>query len=424
ELYGFAPVETPSIENLTTLLGKYGEEGDQLLYRILHRRDALKRALEADDISESTLSDLGLRYDLTVPLARVVAQYGDLPRFFKRYQIQPVWRADRPGRGRFREFYQCDVDVTGTSNLIAEADVLSAVARVLEELGFSDFTIQVNHRQLLAKMISAAGIDPTLEESALVAVDKLEKVGRDGVLGELEQRGIESGQAESLLQFICRDGEESNQAIAERLRSSLDSEKASAAIDQLLELLETTESGPAGGHLRLSPGLARWLGYYTGPIFEITVTDLAGSLGGGGRYDDLVGMFGKQAVPAVGFSLGLERILLVMEEREMYPPLQVGPQLVLCSMGVEPASVFKVAEALREQGLRVEIYPEPAKLGKQLQYADSEGVKSPCAAILGEDELNNGTLTLKALASGAQSTVPIPEVSARLEALLEAPAAG
>ena len=424
EQYGFQAIETPSIENLSTLLGKYGEEGDQLLYRILHRRDALRRALEQDEIQEADLADLGLRYDLTVPLARVIAQYGNLPRFFKRYQIQPVWRADRPGRGRFREFYQCDVDVTGTSSLIAEADVLSAVARVLEELGFSDFTIQVNHRQLLTKMISAAGIDPALEESALIAVDKLEKVGRDGVLGELTQRGIESRQAESLLQFICRDEEESNHAIAERLRSSLDSEKASAAIDQLLELLKTTESGPAGGHLRLSPGLARGLGYYTGPIFEITVTDLAGSLGGGGRYDDLVGMFGKQAVPAVGFSLGLERILLVMEEREMYPPLQVGPQLVLCSMGVEPASVFKVAEALREQGLRVEIYPEPAKLGKQLQYADSEGVKSPCAAILGEDELNNGTLTLKALASGAQSTVPIPEVSARLEALLEAPAAG
>ena len=423
EQYGFQPIETPSIENLSTLLGKYGEEGDQLLYRILHRRDALRRALEQDEIQEADLADLGLRYDLTVPLARVIAQYGSLPRFFKRYQIQPVWRADRPGRGRFREFYQCDVDVTGTSSLIAEADVLSAVARVLEELGFSDFTIQVNHRQLLTKMISAAGIDPTLEESALVAVDKLEKVGRDGVLGELEQRGIESGQAESLLQFICRDGEESNQAIAERLRSSLDSEKASAAIDQLLELLETTECGPAGGHLRLSPGLARGLGYYTGPIFEITVTDLAGSLGGGGRYDDLVGMFGKQAVPAVGFSLGLERILLVMEEREMYPSLQVGPQLVLCSMGVEPASVFKVAEALREQGLRVEIYPEPAKLGKQLQYADSEGIRSPCAAILGEDELNNGTLTLKALASGVQSTVPIPEVSASLEALLAAPVA-
>ena len=423
EQYGFQPIETPSIENLSTLLGKYGEEGDQLLYRILHRRDALRRALEQDKIQEADLADLGLRYDLTVPLARVIAQYGNLPRFFKRYQIQPVWRADRPGRGRFREFYQCDVDVTGTSSLIAEADVLSAVARVLEELGFSDFTIQVNHRQLLTKMISAAGIDPALEESSLVAVDKLQKIGRNGVLEELAQRGIESQQAEALLQFICREGEESNQAIAERLRSSLDSDKASAAIDQLLELLETTESGPAGGHLRLSPALARGLGYYTGPIFEITVTDLAGSLGGGGRYDDLVGMFGKQAVPAVGFSLGLERILLVMEEREMYPPLQVGPQLVLCSMGVEPANVFKVAEALREQGLRVEIYPEPAKLGKQLQYADSEGVRSPCAAILGEDELSNGTLTLKALASGAQSTVPIPEVSARLEALLEDPAA-
>ena len=166
ELYGFAPIETPSIENLTTLLGKYGTEGDQLLYRILHRRDALKRALEKDEVTEGELSDLGLRYDLTVPLARVVAQYGDLPKFFKRYQIQPVWRADRPGRGRFREFYQCDVDVTGTDSLLAEADVLTAVAKVLEELGFTDFTIQLNHRRLLSLLIAAAGIDPEQEESA------------------------------------------------------------------------------------------------------------------------------------------------------------------------------------------------------------------------------------------------------------------
>lgn len=419
ELYGFSPVETPSIENLTTLLGKYGEEGDQLLYRILHRRDALKRALEADETSEETLSDLGLRYDLTVPLARVVAQYGDLPRFFKRYQIQPVWRADRPGRGRFREFYQCDVDITGTESLLAEADVLSAVSRVLQELGFSDFTIQLNHRDLLTSLIGAAGIDASLEESALVAVDKLDKIGEEGVTGELIKRGIDADSATRLLSLIKRDDQETDEELAEKLKASIGCEKSNAAIDDLLQLMEISSKGPAGEHLRLNPALARGLGYYTGPIFEITVEDLAGTLGGGGRYDGLVGMFGKQAIPAVGFSLGLERILLVMGERGMYPPLQAGPQIVLCSMGLPAEKVFSVAEALRAQGLRIEIYPEPAKLGKQLQYADGPGVKAPCAGIIGEDELAQGTITLKALESGAQETIPVEEVADKLDDLLQ-----
>lgn len=424
ELYGFAPVETPSIENLTTLLGKYGEEGDQLLYRILHRRDALKRALDGDEISEGDLSDLGLRYDLTVPLARVVAQYGNLPKFFKRYQIQPVWRADRPGRGRFREFYQCDVDVTGTESLLAEADVLAAVSRVLEELGFNDFTIQLNHRHLLSCLVAAAGIDVSLEDSALVAVDKLDKIGEEGVLAELVSRGVNEPCALKLLSLIHREEDESDEDLSIKLKQSLDSETAVAAIDELLQLREIASESPAGSHLRLNPALARGLGYYTGPIFEITVEDLAGTLGGGGRYDGLVGMFGKKPIPAVGFSLGLERILLVMEEREMYPSLQSGPQILLCSMGLEPQQVFPVAEALRGQGLRVEIYPEAAKLGKQLQYADSQGVNAPCAAILGEDELADGTVTLKALESGEQETVPVGEVASRLDSLLEKPAAG
>lgn len=421
ERYGFVPIETPSIENLTTLLGKYGEEGDQLLYRILHRRDALKRALEEDKVTESELSDLGLRYDLTVPLARVIAQYGNLPRFFKRYQVQPVWRADRPGRGRFREFYQCDVDVTGTGSLLAEADVLAAVARVLEELGFADFTIQLNHRRLLSQLIAGAGIPPELEEGALISVDKLEKIGEEGVLKELAGRGVKEENAASLLGLISRKGTEDEQVFAAGLKERLDSEDAASAIDELLEVLAISAGGPAGNRLRLSPGLARGLGYYTGPIFEITVADLDGSLGGGGRYDGLVGMFGKNQVPAVGFSLGLERILLVMEERDMYPPLQAGPQIVLCTLAIEPSQAFAVAEKLRGQGLRVEIYPDTAKLGKQLQYADSEGVKAPCAAILGEDELENGTITLKALASGAQETIPVEDVAGRLDALLEKP---
>ena len=407
ESYGFVPIETPTIENLSTLLGKYGEEGDQLLYRVLKRRDSLTRALDSDEVTERDLAEQGLRYDLTVPLARVVAQHGRLPKFFKRYQIQPVWRADRPGKGRFREFYQCDVDVCGTKSLVAEAEVCGAVAEVLRELGFEDFTIHLNHRQLLRQIIAATGIDASKEETALVAIDKLDKIGEDGVLKELDGRGVAEPEARKLLEIIETDEGASSDDIAERLKTFVTSETGVAAIDELLELLELAKSTAADGHLTLSPALARGLGYYTGPIFEISVADLAGSLGGGGRYDDLVGMFGKQQIPAVGFSIGLERILLVMEERGMYPELVSGPEVMLCWMGVSESSVLGVARQLRSQGLRVEVYPQSAKLGKQLQYADSQGVGAPVAAIVGEDELQSGEVTLKHLESGDQERLPI-----------------
>lgn len=424
EAHGFVPLETPSIERLSTLLGKYGEEGDQLLYRLLHRREALQRPLEAALAegrvpSEAELADLGLRYDLTVPLARVVAQYGELPHFFKRYQIQPVWRADRPGKGRFREFYQCDVDITGTTSLVAEAEVCSAVATVLRELGFQKFEIRVNHRELLRALIRAAGIDASMEGTALVAVDKLDKIGEQGVLDELEQRGI-AKQAGAKLLALVRPPEGGDPGSAEALaslRAQVD-ERGQAAVDGLGQLFELCAQNPASAHLRFSPELARGLGYYTGPIFEIAVEDLAGSLGGGGRYDDLVGMFGKKQVPAVGFSLGLERILVVMAQREMFPAHGTGPDLMLCWIGVELPEVLGVATRLRAQGLSVEVYPEKAKkLGKQLHYADAEGVRARHAGILGDKELAEGVLTVKHLASGRQEKLPIDQLDrARLEA--------
>ena len=417
EAHGFVPLETPSIERLSTLLGKYGEEGDQLLYRLLHRREALQRPLDAALAEgraprEAELADLGLRYDLTVPLARVVAQYGELPRFFKRYQIQPVWRADRPGKGRFREFYQCDVDITGTTSLMAEAEVCSAVATVLRELGFAKFEIRVNHRELLRALIRAAGIDEAMEGTALIAVDKLDKIGREGVLAELEQRGIDNAAGGKLLALVLpAEGEapSSSEALAS-LREQVD-ERGQAAVDELAQLFELCAQNPAGAHLRFSPELARGLGYYTGPIFEIAVEDLAGSLGGGGRYDDLVGMFGKKKVPAVGFSLGLERILVVMAQREMFPAEGTGPDLMLCWIGVGLPDVAGVATRLRAQGLSVEVYPEKSKkLGKMLQYADAEGVKARHAAILGDKELAEGMLTIKHLASGKQEKLPIDQL--------------
>lgn len=418
--YGFVPLETPTIENLSTLLGKYGDEGDQLLYRILHRRDGLARALAEPGVSQATLADEGLRYDLTVPLARVVAQY-DLPKYFKRYQIQPVWRADRPGKGRFREFYQCDVDITGTTSLVAEAEVCAAVAEVLQALGFADFKIRVNHRQLLRGMMQAAGIDPKHEAAAMIAIDKLDKIGQGGVRDELGERGISSDAANSLMLLVLTGdgaveglfgGATGPKAGLQRVRKQITDPRGIAALDELELLFTLLDATPAGKHACLSLDLARGLGYYTGAIFEIAVPDLAGSLGGGGRYDELVGMFGKKQLPAVGFSLGLERILVVMEERKMFPALSAGPDLVLCWMGVELPAVLGVAHKLRAQGLKIEVFPEAAKLGKQLQYADTPGVKAPGVAIVGEEEMKAGEVTIKHLKSGEQRRVAVDGVAA------------
>ncbi|MBW2730764.1 MAG: histidine--tRNA ligase [Deltaproteobacteria bacterium] len=408
EQYGFVPLETPAFENLTALLGKYGDEGDQLLYRLLHRRDALKRALDKENVTEADLADLGLRYDLTVPLARVVAQYRDLPRFFKRYQIQPVWRADRPGRGRFREFYQCDVDVVGTESLVAEAETLAAIAQVLERLGFDAFELRINHRRLLRALIQTARIPLEKEQTALVAVDKLDKIGHEGVIKELAQRGVAVDASETLLQLLEATQGKSKSARFSVLRERVTNDDGQAALTELEELFELLEQTPAGAHALLSPELARGLSYYTGPIFEIIVEDLAGSLGGGGRYDELIGMFGKNPIPAVGGSIGLERILLVMQERGMYPPLPGGPELLLCWFGVESKDAVAVAHQLRAEGLRVETYPAAVKLGKQLQYAAQSGV--PFAAILGADELSSGTLGVKNLETGEQQKVTVEAV--------------
>ena len=403
--YGFLPLETPAIENLTTLLGKYGEEGDQLLFRLLHRGDKLARALEKPEPEAGDLAELGLRYDLTVPLARVVAQYGNsLPRVFKRYQIQPVWRADRPAKGRFREFYQCDVDLTGTTSLLAEAEVMNAVGSALLELGFSNFSIALNHRVILRSMIGAAGIDPSLEGSALIAIDKLDKIGVDGVQAELTQRGIAQESAHRLLAMTTSTPERSNHAVLEALRGQLLQPEAQQALNELETLVSFTMDAPAGPHIRLAPALARGLSYYTGPIFEVVSTDFSGSLGGGGRYDNLVGMFSNKQVPAVGFSLGLERILLLMEERQMFPTLQLTAQVMVCVLPDTPLPpAVGLASRLRQAGITVEVYPEQSKLKRQLSAADAQQI--PYALILGPDEVERQHYTLKNLATGEQQSL-------------------
>ena len=390
ERYGFEPLETPAVENLETLMGKYGEEGNQLIFKVLKRGEH----------EASGQADLALRYDLTVPLSRVVAHYqSKLPRLFKRYQIQPVWRADRPARGRFREFYQCDVDALGSTSPAIEAEVCAAVSDALSELGFSDFTIRINHRQVLTSILNAAGIPETLHGTALVAVDKLDKIGADGVKAEMNSRGVDGAAAGKLLELFDVLGKDREQS-----RRFLDNAGV-AAFENLQAVFAHSEGTSAGARLRFDPSLARGLSYYTGAIMEINVPDLAGSLGGGGRYDNLVGMFLGQSVPACGFSLGLERILVVMAERNMFPPtLATTSADVMMAVfdAKDTPHALRVAGTLRQAGLRVLVYPDADKIGKQIKYADSLGI--PFVAILGGNEIAAGTLTVKNLTAQTQAT--------------------
>lgn len=400
--YGFLPLETPTMENLSTLLGKYGDEGDQLLYRVLHRGEKLSRTLLQDTVEIADLAELGLRYDLTVPLARVVAQYGHLlPRFFKRYQIQPVWRADRPAKGRFREFYQCDVDITGTTSLLAEAEVVNAISEVLNTLGFGNTRIALNHRVVLRSMIEVSGIEPRLEESALVAIDKLDKIGSEGVEAELRQRGMSPDSAQRLLALTTVGQTRNTTQTLQALREMLPLPQAQQALNDLEMLCQLTTEAPAGPRLHMAPALARGLSYYTGPIFEIVSDDFSGSLGGGGRYDNLVGMFSGKQVPAVGFSLGLERILMLLEEQQMFPALRMAPQVLVCPLPDTPlAPVVGLATRLRQAGIVTELYPEQTRLGRQLANADDLHI--PYALILGPDEVAQQRYTLKNLRTGEQ----------------------
>ncbi|MBF0408197.1 MAG: histidine--tRNA ligase [Candidatus Riflebacteria bacterium] len=414
ELYGFIEIETPAIENLSTLLGKYGEEGDQLIFRILHRREKLSRALEGKP-SEADLADIGLRYDLTVPLARFVANNKDLPKFFRRYQIQSVWRADRPGKGRFREFCQCDIDITGTESLTAEAEVCGAVSGVLKRVGLEDFYFHVNHRQLLKRMIAYSGISDSLEETALVALDKLDKIGTDGVVKELRERNISDESTKKLIELTSSVAED-NHAELERLRKIFAADEiALKCISELADILAFTSTSESGKRLKIDCSLARGLGYYTGPIFEIRVHDLKGSLGGGGRYDNLIGMFKGSRIPAVGFSIGFERLILLAEERKLLPDLMPGADILLCRFpDVEISKALEVADHFRNNGIKAEVYPDATKLGKQLSYATE--IKASYAGIIGADELKDNKITIKRLSDGEQLTLPLCDAPGKVKA--------
>ena len=409
EKYGFEPLETPAVENIETLLGKYGEEGNQLIFKILKRGE-----------HEATgKADLALRYDLTVPLARVVAEHGArLPRLFKRYQIQPVWRADRPARGRFREFYQCDIDAIGSISPVVESELCMAVGDAILQLGFSDFKIRLNHREVLRTLLVNAEIDSGQHGEVLATLDKLERIGRDGVAEELSNRGVSQDSLSQLIGWLVADSGSHDLDWLQNQMSDID-EVGHAAFDNLRKILELTNQSITGSHLRFDPSLARGLSYYTGAIMEINVPDLTGSIGGGGRYDDLLGLFSNKKVPACGFSLGLERMLVVMSEREMFPSdlINSTADVMVCVFDEGNIShAFVLASLLRESGLRVMVYPDMDKIGKQIKYASAVGIS--CVAILGTDEISRSEVTVKELATGRQTVFSQENVSVGVKEIL------
>lgn len=380
--YGFDPLETPALERIETLMGKYGEEGDKLIFKVLKRGEGGKQG-EVDS---------ALRYDLTVPLARVVAMNPALPLPFKRYQIEPVWRADRPQKGRFRQFHQCDVDIVGSESPLCEAECLAVVHEALRALGFTDFTIRLNDRRILRAMATAIGAADR-EGPMLTAIDKLDKIGRGGVTEELLGRGFSAAQADALF---------------EMLEGRAPVPGAEAAEAGLVEIRAMAEAlGVGAGHIALDRTLARGLDYYTGPVYETVVTKPAiGSISGGGRYDKLIGMFSGKDIPAVGVSLGLERILTVMEELGMLPDTAAAVDVYVTVWDDgQRGAALAAAAAFRAAGLRTELHLGGGKLGKQLQAAERRGARF--AAIVGPDEAAAGAVQLKGLADRAQETLPL-----------------
>lgn len=386
--YGFEPLETPAMERIETLMGKYGEEGDKLIFKVLKRGEGGTRG-EVDQ---------ALRYDLTVPLARVIAMNPALPMPFRRYQIEPVWRADRPQKGRFRQFLQCDVDIVGTEHIQAEAECLAVVDGALSALGFSDHVIRLNDRRILRAMAAAVGAEDR-EVSMITAIDKLDKVGRDGVKKELVGRGFTAEQADRVFEML--DG-----------GVVPGGEEAAEGLQRILELAASL--GVPDGRIQIDPTLARGLDYYTGPVFETRIPDSGiGSVSGGGRYDGLVGMFSGRDIPAVGVSLGLARILVVMEDRGMFPDLDASVDVFVCTFDEKRrGGALRAAQAFRAAGHRVEVSYKAGKLGKQFKLAHKRG--APWVVVVGPDEEAAGAVQLKDMRSGEQQTLPLAEAVAKL----------
>lgn len=407
--YGFAPIETPSFELSTTLMGKYGEEGDRLIFRILNSGDKMKKA-DIEALNEgnlprfaNSLAEKALRYDLTVPFARFVVQHQNELSFpFKRYQIQPVWRADRPQHGRYQEFYQCDADVVGSDSLLYEVDFVQIFDQVLTRLQIPGFTIKINNRKILSGIAEVSGEADKLIDIT-VAIDKLDKIGEDGVVEELRQKGVSETAIATISPLFTIAG--SNEERLNQMKTFLaSSEIGLKGIEELDFVLEQTKAlGLERAEVEFDVTLARGLNYYTGAIFEVKVHDVKmGSICGGGRYDDLTGLFGLSGLSGVGISFGADRIYDVLNELNLYPAdADASLTLLFANFGQsEAAYCMRLSRLLRQKGVDCEVYPSDAKMQKQFKYADNRKVKF--VALIGENELKEGKLQVKNMETGEQ----------------------
>lgn len=420
-LYGYEQIETPSLENLSTLMGKYGEEGDKLLFKILNSGDYLKDApadlLEARDSVHLTskISEKGLRYDLTVPFARYVVMHrNELAMPFKRFQVQPVWRADRPQRGRYREFYQCDADVVGSDSLLNEVELLAMANEVFLRLGIA-VVIKLNNRKVLSGIAQVIGAPDKLIDIT-VAIDKIDKIGLDKVNEELREKGLDDEALTTLRPLLTLTGT-NDEKLATLTALLATSEEGLKGIDEIKFVLNHVAQLGLAATVELDVSLARGLNYYTGTIVEIKAKDVEmGSISGGGRYDNLTGVFGMPGLSGVGISFGADRIQDVLNTLDLYPAhaldtttvifMNFGPQ--------EAAASLRHVQALRAAGIACELYPEAAKMKKQMTWANSRGV--PFVAMVGESELAAGTVTLKDMATGEQQSLTPEQLIARLKA--------
>lgn len=421
ELYGFQPLETPAMENLDTLLGKYGEEGDKLIFKILNNGldHPTKLAQAAEGFqkvlagkSTKDITERALRYDLTIPFARYVAMnHGQLTLPFKRYQIQPVWRADRPQKGRYREFYQCDCDIVGSRSLLNEAELLHIYAQVFSRLGL-EVEIQINHRSILAALATLCGGAENLT-AITTAIDKLDKIGLEKVQAELANAGLSDTSIQLITQYLQISGSHAEMMQSLATLTQQHPLMQSGAND--LNFLHSFAPWPQGIRVVTNLTLARGLNYYTGTIFEVKALDVAmGSIGGGGRYDDLTGLFDVPGIPGVGISFGVDRIYDVLEQLNLFPTtVESSTEVIFLNLGeTESRAAYSAMQGLRNAGIRCEIYPDAVKLDKQFKYADKKSI--PYAIIIGSEEIQQGICKIKQLGTGEQQTIQLSNLSAAL----------
>ena len=414
--YGFLPIETPSMENLKTLTGKYGDEGDKLIFKVLNSGDYLKKAdkgaIEEENSSKliSSISEKALRYDLTVPFARYVVQHqNDIAFPFKRYQIQPVWRADRPQRGRYREFYQCDADVVGSNSLLYEVEIVQLLDEVLYNLGIPGFTIKINNRKVLSGIAEITGESDKIIDIT-VAIDKLDKIGEEGVIKELESKEVSASAIEKIKPLFLLKGDY-KKVISEMKKMLQDSEIGLRGIEELAFIFETINAlGLKKATFEFDVTLARGLNYYTGAIFEVSANNVKmGSISGGGRYDDLTGIFGLKDVSGVGISFGADRIYDVLDELELFPEFSAeSTQVMLVNFGIDDLFCLQVLKELRENGINAEFYPSSVKLKKQMKYANDKNI--PFVVFINEEEVASNSLELKNMLTGDQQKLTIKDV--------------